>query len=141
MARILAVAAMFAALFVSTLAHAQQAEDPKVFASRFFDALMSRPVDEAYKVIAEETYLARANKAAAITLREATQKGVLGYGSFVSYELVRDQKLGSTYRNFIYLVNHLQLGTVYTLTFYRTPRGWNLVRMEIVDAAAKMTFE
>lgn len=141
MTRFLAVAVTFAALFLSTLAHAQQAEDPKVFASRFFDALMSRSVDEAYKVIAEETYLARANKAAAITLREATQKGVLSYGSFVSYELVREQKLGSTYRNFVYLVNHLQLGTVYTLTFYRTPRGWNLVRMEIVDTAAKMTFE
>ncbi len=141
MARFLAVAATFAALFLSTLVHAQQAEDPKVFASRFFDALMSRSVDEAYKIIAEETYLARANKAAAITLREATQKGVLSHGSFVNYELVREQKLGSTYRNIIYLVNHTQIGAVYTMTFYRTPRGWNLVRMDITVSPEKMAFE
>ena len=122
-------------------AAAQQADEPKVFAKRFLDALMSSPVDVAYKIIAEETYLARANKTAPVALREATQKGVLSHGSFVNYELVREQKLGSTYRNIVYLVNHTQIGAVYTMTFYRTPRGWNLVRMDITVSPDKMVFD
>lgn len=129
------------ALFGAWPAAAQQAKDPKQFAGELLDTLMSKGVDEAYKIVGEQTYLGRINKTAAIALKEATQKGITAYGTIRNYEFVREQRLGSTYRNYVFVVNHLQLGVVYTMTLYNAAQGWNLVRLDINDTAARMPWE
>jgi len=109
---------------------------PDEIIATFFDALKNDHVDAAYDTLKAEFAMADRGDDEAKSMRAQTQKALDAYGPALSYELVKEEKLGTHLMRRTYLLAGEVLPLRWKFYFYKPADRWALIDLRIDDAIA-----
>ncbi len=126
-------ALLFVALMAPGVCLAQNAPDPKAWASRFFGVLVAEGAEKATQLLILESFVGQQNPAAMKEVGKSMATAFSVHGDALGFELVNEKAIGSSLLVLTYVVKHEKRPVLWKLAFYKPGSGWNLNNFKFFD--------
>ncbi|NWF94126.1 MAG: hypothetical protein HXY46_14590 [Syntrophaceae bacterium] len=112
-----------------------QAQDqpPRAMAENFFRMLQAGKVSQAYDQLFVGSSIPQVKPQEAEMVKRQTESGLSLYGKILGFELVREEKFGTSVVRLVYVLKSEKNPTVWELYFYKPKANWFLARFFFND--------
>ena len=109
---------------------------PKEKADAFFTSIRKGDISGGYDRLLLGSSIPEDKPQAVTLLKTQTQTGLPLYGKVLGYELIKEEKFGSTVVRLLYILKSEKGPTTWELYFYKPKESWFLVNINFNDQFA-----
>jgi hypothetical protein len=109
------------------------AAEPRPTAEAFFATLQQGQIPAAYGKLLEGSNIPR-DKGAGLSIRKQTETAIPQFGKILGYEILREEKLGTSLVRLVYLLKSERHPTVWEFYFYKPKNAWFVSQVHFSDA-------
>ncbi len=110
-----------------------QDQSPKAMAETFFRTLQGGKISQAYDQLFAGSTIPQTKPQAVEAVKRQTESGLPQLGKILGFELIREEKFGTTIVRFVYLLKLEKSPTVWELYFYKPKTAWFIVNLMFND--------
>jgi hypothetical protein len=118
---------------ISVSVCAAQDQSPRATADAFFRTLQNGKISQAYDQLFAGSIIPQTKPQEVEMLKRQTESGLPLYGKILGFEMVREEKFGTTVVRLVYLLKSEKAPTVWELYFYKPKTSWFLANLMFND--------
>jgi hypothetical protein len=103
-----------------------QDQSPRAIAENFFRTLQGGKVSQAYDQLFAGSSIPQVKPQEAEMVKRQTESGLTLYGKILGFELIREEKFGTSVVRLVYVLKSEKTPTVWELYFYKPKANWFL---------------
>jgi hypothetical protein len=120
-------------LLLLALAHGlARAADPRPAAEAFFTTLQQGQISAAYTKLLEGSNIPK-DKGTGLAIHKQTERVLPQLGKIIGYEILREEKLGTSLVRLVYLLKSERHPSVWEFYFYKPRNAWFVSQVRFSD--------